>query len=245
MLTRAVIRDCIANSSSSFEALIKIYDRIPATRCERKTHCCTLLPEASLVEILAVIRRFQNMTAGLKKRLYTKLVEYFFLNPVKITSCPFLEGRDCLIYQDRFFGCRAYGLWSYEYYQKLAEWNRESKVQLQQQWKRLGITLPQQVVNFNMPYCREVEVEVPSKMDDRVLTDIWNAINKLSERLSPWHRICQQNFFGDLSFLFSTLIFGFNEALKLKYTVVKNMIAFKNRDAFKQVVENITDFEIY
>lgn len=223
---------------------MKVYDRIPPTQCERKTHCCKLLPEASLIEILAVIRRFQNMTAGLRKRLFTKLVEYFFLNPVEIASCPFLEGQDCLIYPYRFFGCRAYGLWSYEYYQKLAELNRDAKIQLQQQWKRLGITLPQQVVDFNMPYCREVEAEAPSTMDDLVLIDIWNAVKKLSGSLSPWHGIFQQNFFGDLSFLFSTLAFGFNEAVQLKYTIVKDMIVFKNRNTFKQAIENLTDYEI-
>ena len=244
MLTRAIIRDCIANSTALFDALNKVYDRIPATCCERETHCCKLLPEAGLIEILAVIRRFQKMTAGVRKKLYTKLVEYFFINPVKITSCPFLEGRDCLIYSDRFFGCRAYGLWSYEYYQRLAECNREAKIQLQQQWRNLGIGLPQQVVDFNMPYCRKVKAEMLSTMDDQMLNDIWDAVNRLSEQLSPWQGIFQQKYFGDLSFLFSALTFGFSEALQLKYTVVKDILAVKNENNFKKVIENITYFEI-
>lgn len=78
MLTRAVIRDCIVNSDSLFETLMQANDRIPATRCERKTDCCTLLPEAGFVEILLVIRRLQNMTSELRKHLCTKLVKYFF-----------------------------------------------------------------------------------------------------------------------------------------------------------------------
>lgn len=244
MLTRDVIRNCVANSDSLLEGLMKAYDRIPATQCERRTHCCSLLPEASLVEILAVIRRLKRMKTRLKKRLCTKLVEYFFLNPVKITSCPFTEGRDCLIYPDRFFGCRAYGLWSYEYYQKLAEWDLETKIQLQLQWKRLGITLPQEVIDFNRPYCRNVKAEMHATMDDRVLTDIWDTVNKLSEHLSPWHGIFQQRYFGDPSFLFSTLAFGYNEAVQLKYTVVKDILAFKNKNTFKQAIENLSDFDI-
>jgi len=223
---------------------MKVYDRIPATRCERKTDCCTLLPEASLIEILAVIRCFRNMAIDLKKRLYNKLVEYFFLNPVKITSCPFLERQDCLIYPDRFFGCRAYGLGSYEHYQKMAERNREAKIQLQQQWKRLGITLPRQVVGFNRPYCRKVETGIHFTVNDQDLTDIWNAVKKLSEHLSPWHKIFQQRYFGDLSFLFSALAFGLNEAVRLKYTVVRDTLAFKNEDTFKQIIESLSDFDI-
>ena len=244
MLTKAIIRDCIANSASLLETLMTVYDRIPATRCQRKTDCCLLLPEASLVEILMVIRCFQNMAAGSKKRLYTKLVEYFFLNPLKITSCPFLKGKDCLIYQNRFFGCRAYGLWSYEHYQKLSETNRDAKIQLQQQWKHLGITLPQQIVDFSLPYCQEVEVRVSSTIDDRALNDIWLAVKKLSERLFPWHGIFQQQFFGDLSFLFSVLAFGFKEAVQLKYAVVRDILTFENENTFKQTIENLSDFDI-
>jgi hypothetical protein len=184
------------------------------------------------------------MTAELRKRLHAKLVEYYFFNSVKISSCPFLEGRDCLIYSDRFFGCRAYGLWSYEYYQKLAKLNREAKIQLQLQWKRLGVTLPKQVVDFNRPYCQEVKTKTPYKMDDRMLNDIWNAINRLSERLSPWHRIYRQKYSGDLSFLFSAIAFGFNEAVKLKYTVVRDILYFNNKNIFKQIIESLSDFDI-
>jgi len=38
--------------------------------------------------------------------------------------------------------------------------------------------------------------------------------------------------------LFSTLDVCFNEALQLKYTVVKDIIAYNNRNTFKQVIEN-------
>jgi hypothetical protein len=126
----------------------------------------------------------------------------------------------------------------------LAECNREAKHQLQLQWKRMGITLPQQVIDYHVPYCREVKSETISTMDDQVLNDIWNAINELSEQIAPWHGIYHQKYFGDLSFLFSALSLGFNKALKLKYTVVKNIIHFKNENIFEQVINNITDFEI-
>lgn len=244
MMTWTIIRDCIANSTDSLEALAEVYNRVPQTLCERKTHCCKLLPEASFVEIMATIRCIQNMTVRPRKRVYTKLVEYFFLNPVKITSCPFLDGRDCLIYSDRFFGCRAYGLWSYEYYQKLAECNRKVKSELQLQWKRIGISLPKRVIDYNVPYCREVETVGSSTMDDQLLTDIWNTVKQLSERLSPWHRIFQEKFFCDLSFLFSTLAFGFNKAVQLKYNVVKDIVVFKSKNTFKQVIENLPDSEL-
>ena len=76
------------------------------------------------------------------------------------------------------------------------------------------------------------------------LTDIWNAVKKLSKHLSPWHKIFQQRYFGDLSFLFSALAFGSNEAVRLKYTVVRDALAFKNEDTFKQLIESLSDFDI-
>jgi Fe-S-cluster containining protein len=70
-----------------------------------------MLPEMTLVEALPVIRRLVEMAATMRNRLIKKIIGHFFLNPVEITSCPFLEGQECLIYPDRFFGCRSYGLW--------------------------------------------------------------------------------------------------------------------------------------
>lgn len=244
LLSWDIIKDRIANSTSLLEELMDIYGRIPPTQCARKTDCCKLLPEATLVEVLVIVRRLKNLTSESRRRLCTKLIEYFFLNPVEITSCPFLEGQDCLIYPERYFGCRAYGLWSHKYYKKLTGWNRRSKVQLQAQWKRLGITLPKQIVEFDLPYCSEVETQALFQIDDQILTDVWDAIKILSERFSPEHRIFQQNYFGDMSFLFSSLVFGFNKALQMKYNVVKEMVIFENRKAFENIMNTLPDFDL-
>ena len=96
-----------------------------------------MLPEMTLVEVLPVIQRLVDMAPAVRKRLLQKIIIYFFLNPVEITSCPFLDGQDCLIYADRFFGCRSYGLWSQDYYEKLAASDRKVKIYLQKQWKNL------------------------------------------------------------------------------------------------------------
>lgn len=244
MFTWDIIKDCVTNSTSFFEELTEIYGRIPATQCARKTHCCKLLPESTLIEALAVFRCLKNITAGLRERLCVKLIGYFFVNPVEISSCPFLEGQDCLIYPDRYFGCRAYGLWSHEYYEQLAGSNRRSKIQLQEQWKRLGVSLPQQVVEFDLPYCGEVETKTRSTIDDHMLTDVWDDIRTLSKRFSRWHRIFQQNYFGDMSFLFSSLTFGYNKAVQMKYDVVREMVVFENRNAFEHVMDTLPDFDI-
>ncbi|MGD8450149.1 MAG: hypothetical protein PVF36_13060, partial [Desulfobacterales bacterium] len=108
-----IIRELLQTSDRQFQELKEVYALLPDTRCQRKTHCCSLLPEITLVEALLAIRRLVEMATAVRNPLIQKIIGYFFLNPVEITSCPFLEGQECTVYPDRFFGCRSYGLWSH------------------------------------------------------------------------------------------------------------------------------------
>ena len=116
-----VIRELLAGSTEQRLALQEAFAQLPATRCRRRTHCCSLLPEMSLVEALTAVQLLVNMVPKQRYQLSRRMIHYFFLNPVKICICPFLEGQACLIYQDRFLCCRTYGLWSQGYYQQQAE----------------------------------------------------------------------------------------------------------------------------
>ena len=127
---------------------------------------------------------------------------------MEISSCPFLQGNDCLVYPDRFFGCRAYGLWSRDYYQDLADKNRQGKKVLQQQWEKLGISLPEEVLSFQVPYCSRVETDSPVTVTDETLSTISDRIDTLSCDLEPWDREFRGNYFSDLSFFLTGLQFG-------------------------------------
>jgi hypothetical protein len=47
-----------------------------------------------------------------------------------------------------------------------------------------------------------------------------------------------------MSFLFSSLVFGFNKALQMKYNVVKEMVIFENRKAFENIMNTLPDFDL-
>jgi Fe-S-cluster containining protein len=108
--SQQVIKELLAGSAKQRLALRDAYGKLPGTRCRRRTDCCSLLPEMSLQEALSAIQLLMNMTPGKRQQLSEGLIHCFFLNPVKILMCPFLHGKDCSIYEDRFLGCRAY-LW--------------------------------------------------------------------------------------------------------------------------------------
>jgi Fe-S-cluster containining protein len=235
------IKKLLQNSVHQLQELKETYALLPSTRCRRKTNCCSMLPEMSLVEALAVINRLLNMPSAKRRQFVQNIVNYFFLNPVEITLCPFLEGQDCLIYEHRFFGCRAYGLWSQEYYEKLSAVVRQAKIHLREQWKNLGLSLPSKVVNFQVPYCTYVEIDGHAFIDDRVLLNISDTIEAISVRISQRHQSFSRIYFSDLSFLLSSLVFGFAESIQMKFAVVRDIITTGNMNGLEKIIDELPD----
>jgi Fe-S-cluster containining protein len=195
----------------------------------------------NLIEALPAINRLVNMPSSMRRQVIKKIVVYFFTNPVEITSCPFLHDRDCLIYEDRFFGCRAYGLWSGEYYEKLAVSSQQAKKIIRNQWERLGVFLPQAVIHFQIPYCLYGETEGHGLICDEMLLHVSEAIEKLSEQFLPWHQLFSQRYFSDLSFLFASLVFGFPQTVRMKFTIVRDIVTTGNRSRMDRIIEELPD----
>ena len=236
-----IIKELVQTSDHQLKELKQTYALLPETRCRRNTRCCSLLPEMTLVEALLVIRRLMEMTAAARNPLIKKIIGYFFLNAMEITSCPFLEGHDCLIYPDRFFGCRCYGLWSRSRYEMLAARDRKAKQLLQEQWKRLGVCLPNKIVDFQVPYCPWVETISPEGIDDKTLLKVSDRIQAISSHFSSRHQWFAQRYFSDLSFLLSSAMFGYTEAVQLKFTLVRDMVHTENRTKLDRILEELPD----
>ncbi|MFC1856449.1 YkgJ family cysteine cluster protein [Thermodesulfobacteriota bacterium] len=240
--TRNIIKELLWNSTAQRQELEKVYSLLPATRCRRRTHCCSMLPEMALIEALAVIDRLKQLEPDRCKRIFIKIITYFFLNPLEILGCPFLDGRDCIIYQSRFFGCRAYGLWSSEHYQKIIDAGRRAKKYFQQQWHAVGIDLPSTVIDYYMPYCADVETEAGEGISDQKLIDVSNQINKLSQRFHPWHDAYGQGHFSDLSFLFASSVFGRKDAVRMKLAVVKDVVAKGSNEMLDKIIDQLPEY---
>ncbi|UCG13328.1 MAG: hypothetical protein JSU72_02230 [Deltaproteobacteria bacterium] len=233
------IHQLLSQSSEQRQALRQVYGRLPTTRCRRRTLCCSLLPEMTLVEALSVIQLLANMTTPNQIKLSRGLVHYFFLNAVEIAFCPFLDGDACLIYADRFFGCRAYGLWSRRYYEEQVARSREAKRLNQQQWEGLGVSLPQAVVDFQLPYCSQVEIEGDVRIDDQELLNVLDTVETISGQFEAWHLSFRQRYFSDLSFLLASLTFGMAEAVRLKFETVRDILSTGKRDRLAEAVEGL------
>ena len=236
-----IIKKLLQTSDHQLKELKETYALLPETRCPRKTRCCSLLPEMTLVEALPAIRRLVKMTAAVRNPLIKKIIGYFFLNPVEIPSCPFLEDQECLIYPERFFGCRSYGLWSPAHYETLAARDQKAKKHLQEQWKNLGVCLPKKVIDFQVPYCTCVETIGPEGIDDKTLLKVSDRIEAISGHFPTWHQWFAQRYFSDLSFLLSALMFGYTQAVQMKFTLVRDMVHTENRSKLDKTIQELPD----
>ena len=240
--SKEIIKQLLVKSTKQRLALRETYAQLPSTRCRRRTHCCSLLPEMSLVEALTAVQLLVDMVPKQRHQLSSRMIHYFFLNPVEILMCPFLEGQECLIYQDRFLGCRAYGFWSKGYYQQQAEHSRQAKRLSQEQWQRLGVSLPQAVVDFHLPYCPYVEVEEDMPVDDEHLLHASDTIEAISGQLAPWHDFFRQRYFSDLSFLLVSNVLGSKEAIQLKFEIVRDFLSTGSNERVDAMVGKLDDF---
>ncbi len=202
------LKELIFNSQRQRQGLKNIYSQLPDTSCQRRTLCCSLLPELSLIEALEALDQLRRFSPARRRKLTQKIIRYFFINPAEITGCPFLEEQDCLIYPSRFFGCRAYGLWSKGYYQQIAHQARLIKKNVVQLWRNLGVPLPEKVTGHQVAYCAAVKTIEQRKMCDEDLLQAADRIEGWSQELNPWHLHFQEGYFRDMSFLTAGLFVG-------------------------------------
>lgn len=146
-----------------------------------------------------------------------------------------------MIYQDRFFGCRAYGLWSKGYYQLQAEHSRKAKRLSQEQWQRLGVSLPREIVDFHLDYCPHVEAEGDVSVSNELLEQTSDVIDSISAQLLPWHGQFRQEYFSDLSFLLASTSLGLQQAIQLKFEIVCDYLANGKQDRLAEIIEDFPD----
>ena len=241
MINLRDIHNLLENSITQRRNLLELYTFMPVTHCRRRTTCCMMLPEMTLIEALAAFDRIKKMAAPERAQILQKLLEYFFLNAVEITRCPFLVGHECLIYPYRFFGCRAYGLWSPAAYANLSARTHAAKQHLQKQWANLGVTLPETVTAFEMPYCAYVEIVDSRKINDQQLDEIAKNIDTLSRQIGRDDEMFRRHFFLDLSFLIASWAHGFTQAVQLKFTFVKDFISTGDRSKLNKLSSRFSD----
>ena len=240
-ITPEVTAGLLSQSLALRQELRDVYRLLPETRCRRRSLCCSLLPEMTLVEALTAVGQLAAMAPAVRMEITRGFIRYFLMNPVELSACPFLRGKDCRIYQERFFGCRAYGLWSRARYEGEAARHRQAKEFSRKQWERLGVRLPRDVVEFQVPYCLDVEPVGDGMVDDALLLSAQDRVEELSGQFGPWHKVFRTHYFADVSFLLASLAFGVREAVATKFSLVRDVVNTEDRGRLTAILEEVPD----
>ena len=135
-----------------------------------------------------------------------RLVEHFLVNAAQRRACPWARPEACAVYDQRFFGCRAYGLWSPAAYAQRAQEAAAGQEAVARAWQGLGVELPAEVLAPAPAYCRAVRPVQGSPPDDEVLERLEQRVEELGRDLPGLERL--HDFGGDLSFMAASLALG-------------------------------------
>lgn len=174
-----------AEKMGLLDDLNNIYGSLPQTSCERCGTCCTVPPPAYIVEYLNMFRYMKENLGDRIPEIVEKAIRFYFLELVDINlRCPFLgEDKLCMVYPARPLSCRGYGLSRSD---SVFLSPRNEMEELARRYKEQhGITLPEEVVKFNLPECGSVKIIGEKKVSTDLLELAISYVARLESQLFP------------------------------------------------------------
>ena len=106
----------------------------------------------------------------------------------------------------------------------------------------VGSCAAQEVVDFHLDYCPHVELEGDVAVNDEVLVQTSDVIESISGQLVPWHDKFLQEYFSDLSFLLASIALGLQQAIQLKFEIVRDILSTGNHEKVEDIVDKLDGF---
>ena len=101
--------------------------------------------------------------------------------------------------------------------------------------------LPRAVVDFQIPYCLDVQTVEGVDLNDAALIHIADALESVSRQFSEAHQVFQQSYFSDFSFLVAALLFGHRPVVQIKFEVVKEFLDTGNAKKLDRILKGVVD----
>ena len=242
MITADEIKEAMLAAEPLLLRLQELYDRLPGTNCtcDQPGVCCTFLPEMTVLEALQWIKLMQNMSDSELSAKLRRFVEFYMTNPARLSGCPFKEDGVCTIYRYRTFGCRSYGLWSQEMGWMRTRESRNDKKALRQMWKRYGVEIPPDVVEFEIDYCDKVQIQPGKTINDTMIMELLKNVYDLGKSLGDLQTRFEEKYYSDFSFFLTSLFLGVRKALLLKFAVIKEMVQKGTNTRLQEILEKVS-----
>ncbi|GAA0709840.1 YkgJ family cysteine cluster protein [Paraclostridium ghonii] len=145
-----------AKENKLINELNKVYDSVPNGNCSGCGKCCMESVGINLIEFINIYH-YLNLDENLKKKCLSRVIDYYFLEYVKKSPCPFKdENNRCLIYEVRPLNCRIYGHWTKnDYNSNLENINSRNKDYAKLIKDKYEFEINNDVVNFKINYCED------------------------------------------------------------------------------------------
>ena len=220
------------------DELQNLYGCLPKTecRCRKPGVCCAYIPQMTLLEALQWIRIIQEMPDTAKTEILKKFMAYYLTNPVHHVGCPFLQENVCGNYMFRSFACRAYGMWSRRIGDDRTHKNRMARNALLDMWKRFGLNLPPEMVEYEIDYCDQVHCLSQTALSDDQLVALLQKIYRLDRHLPELQQKFEEQYHSDFSFLMTSLVLGPRKAVLGKFAVIKEIVKQGKTNRLKTIL---------
>ena len=76
---------------------------------------------------------------------------------------------------------------------------------------------------------------------DDIILSVAETVENLSRQYARWHYLFRETYFSDLSFLMTSLFFGVNDAISLKFNVVSDILKNENRESVDDILRKVPD----
>lgn len=205
-----------------------IYRQIPANKCERCADCCFASAEVLFSEFINIYSYVQSLPENVQNTIAERVIRYEFLSLMTLDyKCPFLEDKNCLIYEVRPLQCRFFGLYPRQEYSQLRENSLNQNTQLAQYYARIHrLLLPKEVMTYDIDQCN-------NNFDDQgrriIFTSverdlIYNQVFTIHDRLLPDLITLDEDELNRFTFLYSLVHFNSDELLKMRVEIAREYL---------------------
>lgn len=219
-----------------------VYENIPNNNCQRCAECCFNVPQVHFIEFMNIMRAINQLPEEKKNAITRKTIQYELFNLATLEhQCPFLDEKDCLIYDARPLQCRIFALYPDSDYKANMESSKAANEQVMEYFcKEHSIKLPQEVLSFDIEQCgNNLDPDgKPIIINEFERMALVNRIKVLEADVIPYE-IDAKEAYTSFSYLFMQLFFDEEIFMKLKIKCTEEHLTSGNSETPNELIEEL------
>ena len=118
--------------------------------------------------------------------------------------------------------------------------SRKDKENLRAMWKRFGIELPKEIVDFEIDYCNQVETLGKKPITDKKIMKFLQQAYELDQAVVDLQGKFENEYHSDFSLLIASLTLGMKKALLEKFIVIKEILKEGQSERLQKALDKVS-----